>query len=104
MLIHFLYVYYNDNKTILNPPTFSDYYTVVFVHPPNMESLDIKENFWIGKINATTNINHTFLSKGKYNLQYHSDNSFNLLQCDVIILLFGHCRYILCSRSLTFIV
>ena len=65
LIYHISKVHRNDNKTILNTLTFSDYYTLIFVHQPNMESLDIKENFWISKTNATTNIKRTFLSKCK---------------------------------------
>ena len=51
LINHFLKVHCKDNTTILNTPTFSDYYTVTFVHQPNMESLDIEENFWISERN-----------------------------------------------------
>ena len=44
---------------------FSDAFSVIFVEEPPMTELDVRENFWISKLDATINISKTFLPKIK---------------------------------------
>ena len=53
------------SEVLKNHMYLSDAYGVFFIEQPRYEDLDIKENVWIGNLDAKINISRTFLPKYK---------------------------------------
>ena len=65
LFIHYM-AHHREQLTITSDQMLlSDAYSVIFLEEPQMKNLDLRENFWISKLEASINIAKTFLPKVK---------------------------------------
>ena len=62
-----LYLHYarNHKEQLLTTVLLSDAYKLIFIERPHPRQLDTRENYWIGKLDATINVAKTYMPKYK---------------------------------------